>query len=86
MVEDETFLRRVSIDLIGLQPTPAERGAFVADLAPDKRAKQVEALMGRPEFIDWWTLKWGIFFKTRGIRRAIQRFTRSGSGFDRRWR
>lgn len=59
VVDDETFLRRVSIDLIGLQPTPSERAAFVADPAVDKRAKQVEALMGRPEFIDWWTLKWG---------------------------
>ena len=59
VVDDETFLRRVSVDLIGVQPTPAERAAFVAETGADKRVKQVEALMARPEFIDWWTLKWG---------------------------
>lgn len=59
IVDDAGFLRRVSLDLIGLQPTPEEVLAFLADDAPNKREKIVDALMKRSEFVDWWTLKWG---------------------------
>jgi hypothetical protein len=56
---DAEFIRRVTIDLIGIQPTPAEVKAFLADTAADKRTKLVEALLVRPEFVDHWALKWG---------------------------
>jgi hypothetical protein len=56
--DDATFLRRVSLDLVGLLPTPTEYEQFVADASPDKRAKLTDALMARPEFIDLWTMKW----------------------------
>jgi hypothetical protein len=56
---DAEFLRRVSIDLIGIQPTPQEMKAFLADTAPDKRVKAVDALLARSEFVDHWALKWG---------------------------
>jgi hypothetical protein len=56
---DEEFLRRVYLDLIGLQPKPDELRAFVADKDPKKREKLVDALFERPEFIDHWSLKWG---------------------------
>jgi hypothetical protein len=56
---DAEFLRRVYIDLLGIQPTPTEVKAFLADAAPDKRAKVVETLFARPEFVDHWALKWG---------------------------
>jgi hypothetical protein len=59
IVDDATFLRRVSLDLIGLQPKPDEVLAFLADKDPNKRSKVVESLLKRPEFIDWWSLKWG---------------------------
>lgn len=56
---DEMFLRRVFVDVIGVQPAPDELQAFLADVHPDKRARLVEALFDRPEFIDQWSLKWG---------------------------
>ncbi|OAI46391.1 hypothetical protein AYO44_02170 [Planctomycetaceae bacterium SCGC AG-212-F19] len=56
---DAEFLRRVTIDLIGAQPTPTEMKAFLADPAPDKRGKVVDALLARPDFVDHWALKWG---------------------------
>ena len=59
LCSDADFLRRVYIDLIGIQPTPQEVKAFLADPAPDKRAKVVDSLFARPEFVDYWTLKWG---------------------------
>jgi hypothetical protein len=59
LIDDAGYLRRVSLDLIGLQPKPEEVLAFLADKDPAKRSKIVETLMKRPEFTDWWTLKWG---------------------------
>jgi hypothetical protein len=59
LAEDEQFLRRVSLDLIGVQPKPEEIVAFVADRDPGKREKIVDTLFARPEFVDHWSLKWG---------------------------
>lgn len=59
LAADEHFLRRVSVDLTGVQPTPERVLAFVADTDPQKRPKLVEALLQRPEFVDWWSLRWG---------------------------
>jgi hypothetical protein len=56
---DEEFLRRVFLDLIGVQPRPEEVKAFLADRDPKKRDKVIDALFARPEFIDHWSLKWG---------------------------
>ncbi|MBM3979898.1 MAG: DUF1553 domain-containing protein [Planctomycetes bacterium] len=56
---DEEFLRRVYLDLIGLQPKPDEVRAFLADTDTKKREKVVDALFERPEFVDHWSLKWG---------------------------
>jgi hypothetical protein len=59
LCDDAEYLRRVFIDLIGIQPKPEEVKAFLADPAPDKRARVVDALLARPEFVDHWSLKWG---------------------------
>jgi hypothetical protein len=62
---DETFLRRVFVDAIGTLPTPAEVRAFLADPAPDRRAKVVDALLARPEFVDYWALLLGDLLQNR---------------------
>jgi Protein of unknown function (DUF1553)/Protein of unknown function (DUF1549) len=56
---DEEFLRRVYLDLIGLQPNPTEIRAFLADKNPKKRDEAIDRLFERPEFVDHWSLKWG---------------------------
>jgi hypothetical protein len=56
---DEVFLRRVYLDLIGVQPKPDEIAAFTADRDRRKREKLVDTLFARPEFVDHWSLKWG---------------------------
>src|ERR1700730_12164505 len=60
-VDDAEFLRRVSLDLIGLAPTPEEIRAFVADKSESKakRSRMIDQLLARPEYVDTWTLKWG---------------------------
>ncbi len=55
---DEEFLRRAYLDTAGILPTPEEAQRFLADPAPDKRAKLVDGLLARPEFVDYWTYKW----------------------------
>ena len=60
---DEEFLRRVTLDLIGLQPNPTEIRAFLADKSPKKRELAIDALFRRPEFVDHWSLKWGDLFQ-----------------------
>ncbi len=45
VVDDTTFLRRASLDLIGRIATVAETRDFLADKAPDKRAKLVNRLV-----------------------------------------
>jgi hypothetical protein len=55
---DGEFVRRAHLDAVGRLPTPAEVRAFLADKEPKKRAKLIDALLERPEFADWWALKW----------------------------
>ncbi len=56
--DDATFLRRASLDLLGLPPTAAESRAFAKEARPDKRARRIDELLTRPEFADFWALKW----------------------------
>ncbi|MCX7421047.1 MAG: DUF1549 and DUF1553 domain-containing protein [Planctomycetia bacterium] len=58
LADDATFLRRVSLDVIGTLPAPNEVREFLASSDPQKRAKAVDTLLGRREYVDCWTLKW----------------------------
>ena len=62
---DEVFLRRVSVDLIGLLPTAEEQTAFLTDDRPEKRAAVVDQLLARPEFADLWVMKWAEMLQIR---------------------
>jgi hypothetical protein len=55
---DEEFIRRVSLDVRGIIPTPDEVRAFLADRSADKRAKLIDQYLESGEFVDLWTLKW----------------------------
>ena len=58
LASDEVFLRRVYLDAIGVLPTPDEARRFTGDSRPDKRARLIDDLLERPEFADFWALKW----------------------------
>jgi hypothetical protein len=58
LADDATFLRRASLDAIGTLPTAAEARAFLADPSPDKRARLIDRLLQRPEYADYWTMRW----------------------------
>jgi hypothetical protein len=55
---DLVFLRRIFLDLLGVLPTVEEARAFAADTAPDKRARLVNTLLGRPEWAVTWAGIW----------------------------
>ena len=68
LCDDATFLRRVTLDLIGTLPSPDTARAFIDSKLPDKRQRLIDELLGqtgdpaRDRFNDlyaaWWTLKW----------------------------
>jgi hypothetical protein len=60
---DWEFIRRATLDLTGRIPTPDRVLSFVADTATDKRAKLVDELMAKPEFVDKWTMFFGDLFQ-----------------------
>lgn len=55
---DSEFLRRAYLDLLGLLPTPDETRRFLKDVRADKRARLVDALLARPEFAEYWAVRW----------------------------
>ena len=58
LADDATFLRRVYLDSIGTLPTAAEARAFLADPRADKRALLIDRLLDRPEYADYWAMRW----------------------------
>jgi hypothetical protein len=53
-----TLLRRVTLDLTGLPPTPQEIQAFLDDKAPDAYARVVDRLLASPHYGEKWARYW----------------------------
>ncbi len=58
LATEPVFLRRAYLDAIGVLPSVDEARAFLANTDPEKRTKLIERLIARPEFADFWALKW----------------------------
>jgi hypothetical protein len=65
LCNDSEFLRRATLDTCGVLPTSEEVRSFLADNRPDKRARKIDELLQRPEFIDHWTLQLGDLLQNR---------------------
>jgi hypothetical protein len=59
LCSDEELFRRIHLDTIGTLPAPADVKAFLADKSSDRRTKAIDRVLSRPEFVDFWALKWG---------------------------
>ncbi|MEZ5403388.1 MAG: DUF1549 and DUF1553 domain-containing protein [Bryobacteraceae bacterium] len=53
-----TLLRRASLDLIGLPPTPEEMQAFLADTSPEAWEKAVDRLLASKHYGERWARHW----------------------------
>jgi hypothetical protein len=58
LCSDEEFFRRIHLDAIGVLPAPADIKAFLAYQDPNKRSRAIDKVLARPEFVDFWALKW----------------------------
>ncbi len=58
LCSDEQFIRRVSLDITGTLPTPAEVTAFLSSKEPNKRDKLIDALLEKPEYAYFFANKW----------------------------
>ena len=58
LCSDSVFVRRAFLDALGVLPTAEETRKFLDDPRTDKRAKLIDVLLKRPEFSDFWALKW----------------------------
>jgi hypothetical protein len=52
------WLRRVTFNLTGLPPTPAEVDAFETDSSPDSHARVVDRLLASPHYGERWARHW----------------------------
>jgi hypothetical protein len=54
----ETLIRRLSLDLIGLPPSPSEVDEFVNDTRPDAYERVVDRLLASPHYGERWARPW----------------------------
>jgi cytochrome c553 len=57
-VDRRTLIRRTTIDLLGLPPTPAEVETFLSDDSPDAFARLVDRLLASPHYGERWGRHW----------------------------
>ncbi|MBI1349268.1 DUF1553 domain-containing protein [bacterium] len=58
LADRRTLLRRVTFDLIGLPPTPAELAEFEQDSSPEAWSRVVERLLASPHYGERWGRHW----------------------------
>jgi len=63
LVDDATFLRRVSLDITGKLPAEEQVVSFVADQRKDKRAHLVDELLESTAYADLFANKWNFILR-----------------------
>jgi hypothetical protein len=65
LCSDSVFVRRAYLDVIGTLPSAQEVTAFLKDADPEKRAALIEKLLERPEFAEYWAMKWSDLLRVK---------------------
>jgi len=63
---DESFIRRVSVDICGTLPTAQEVRDYRNDAAADKKLGLVNRLLERPAYANYFAVKWADVLQNRG--------------------
>jgi hypothetical protein len=69
---DLEFLRRASLDAIGILPSPDEVTAFLKDESGDKRARLIDRLLENPAYASYWAVKWGDLIRPNPTRVGVK--------------
>jgi len=69
---DAEFIRRASLDAIGVLPAPDEARRFLEDDSPDKRAKWIDRLLQHPAYADHWATKWADLLRPNPDRAGVK--------------
>lgn len=75
LCSDVEFIRRASLDICGIVPSPERVNQFVADASPDKRAKYIDEMLARKEFVEMWVMKWSELLQIRSTRQVSYKAT-----------
>lgn len=76
LADRRTLLRRLTIDLHGMLPTPAELDAFEQDTSPDAYERLVDRLLASPRYGERWArhwFDWIHFADTHGFEHDVMR-------------
>ncbi len=74
--ERRDLIRRATLSLTGLPPTPAETAAFVSDGSPDAYARVTDRLLSSPHYGERWARHWldlVRFAESEGFERDLPR-------------
>ncbi|WP_197994807.1 DUF1549 domain-containing protein [Gimesia panareensis] len=73
LIDDETFIRRASLDLTGNLPTPEKIKSFLADQNTNKRADYIDELLETQAYARKWARYWTsvIFYESEANKRRV---------------
>lgn len=77
---DQTFLRRVTVDIAGRLPSAVETEAFLANSSPNKRAELVDGLLNSTDHAEYFANKWSAILRNK--RRAEYEKTATFGFYD----
>ena len=75
VVDDATFVRRVTVDVAGRLPTPEESHRFLSSTNGNKRDRLVDDLLESGDYADYFANKWGALFRNKRTDNAQARGT-----------
>ncbi len=81
---DHKFIRRATIDICGTLPTREEIEAYSNDASEDKRERLINRLLERPEYANYFALKWADILQNRGSGYSTSK-QRTGTSLFSRW-
>ena len=73
--DDSTYLRRVTLDIVGRLPTVEEAGLFLKDNSANKRAALVDRLISTEEYAEFFANKWSSLLRNKRSNGAQLRTT-----------
>ncbi|HEX3871715.1 MAG TPA: DUF1549 and DUF1553 domain-containing protein, partial [Pirellulales bacterium] len=65
---DNEFVRRVFLDVLGTLPSVAETEAFLASDDLQKRSKLIDDLLARPQYAEYWAQRWSDLLRVRNAK------------------